>query len=1124
MTPDDPDFLSELQRNARKYQKLVVALRHTQEISRQIEHSSVFTIAEILSRLLPHYVTAFEARRGFVARRPVFNAPGQPFEVVAVEPAQPSTPEIALSDRLEEMVNAGGSRILNTGGGGGVVPELRAFDARSALLASFRALEHVYLVGLLDKVEAEQYPFLMGDRRVLESLLSLLAMGVRSVERRQRELAIIQEISEQIIAGEGVGKTNNSIWLKIAQGAGEVSGAQIVGVYAYNEAQRRLEPRCAWDHERKTTIGGGAPLPLEGRSLNAAAARSSQPIYLPDVSASEEIFLATAAETGVRSAYCTPLFSRGELVGTLYVGSKRLDGVGEPQREAIDRLAPHAAIALHNAQLLEQLQQLHEIDDDVIEIQQAIADVLQEEKQNQQLEAVLARFFPKQSDFFVAGYDDATGMVHLRIVHEKGVRVDRLEQHPLYHPRRIGERRGLLEYMFERNLPVLDVRNFPEWPGAPEIEEGFRSGMQCCLIKTLEYGGGLTGWIGFRNFTRPESFSDHHRTLLEKIAPHVAIVQHNARLYEQRIRELKAVSEFQTRITRLSETEKEEIDSVAEEVRRTLRELGLHTGDFYIVLYDESRNLVSAPVCYERNRALSRDEREQRPAYCTRPLAKRNGLAEWVLRHNRPVCAPDRAAIEQWRLQGVTDLPETACCWLGAPMRVRNRPVGVLALRSFVEENAFTEAHLPLLQTIADQAAITIENARLFQSRRRQQEALLHASQAIAAGGDDPYSVLRIILEQAVRATDSYLGMFYRVDGDQMKLHSVYPQSEEERIRRRFETIPLGQPGVMALAVRERRAVLETDVANAREYLDVSDGVTRSELAVVLFRGGRRTDEVMGVLNVEHPEVGGLNAGHRSLLISLAQLAVSAFQNAEKIADRRRLHTIAVMGAYSADVIHDVKQEISTIRWAVDRLRRRRDLPADALDDLQEIDLAAARMSVPDLSSAERSLSPDKPSTHRSLLDDVVADEVRIFRRKTETDRKIVIDFELDLHCQNAYVSIHESWLRRMLRHYLSNALKHVTPNCKPYIVVRTKQDKDTATVFVEDNGSGVRREVLPRLFSWEIDHGNEPPGRGLLLVRLIAEAHKGDAWCEHSEPGKGACFAFSLPVAADIQDKAAGG
>lgn len=72
-------------------------------------------------------------------------------------------------------------------------------------------------------------------------------------------------------------------------------------------------------------------------------------------------------------------------------------------------------------------------------------------------------------------------------------------------------------------------------------------------------------------------------------------------------------------------------------------------------------------------------------------------------------------------------------------------------------------------------------------------------------------------------------------------------------------------------------------------------------------------------------------------------------------------------------------------------------------------------------------------------------------------------------------------------------------------------------TVYVEDNGPGVRENIRPQLFDWEIVHENGPPGRGLLLVSLVAEAHGGRAWLVGSEVGHGACFAFSLPVAPTV-------
>lgn len=79
--------------------------------------------------------------------------------------------------------------------------------------------------------------------------------------------------------------------------------------------------------------------------------------------------------------------------------------------------------------------------------------------------------------------------------------------------------------------------------------------------------------------------------------------------------------------------------------------------------------------------------------------------------------------------------------------------------------------------------------------------------------------------------------------------------------------------------MRERQAQLIADVSETDEYLDVSGGVTRSGLAVVLRQDAVSTGEVMGVLNVEHTGIGGLDDDHRSQLISLSDLVVAAIQS-----------------------------------------------------------------------------------------------------------------------------------------------------------------------------------------------------------------------------------------------------
>jgi signal transduction histidine kinase len=278
-------------------------------------------------------------------------------------------------------------------------------------------------------------------------------------------------------------------------------------------------------------------------------------------------------------------------------------------------------------------------------------------------------------------------------------------------------------------------------------------------------------------------------------------------------------------------------------------------------------------------------------------------------------------------------------------------------------------------------------------------------------------------------------------------------------------------------------------------------------LAVVLRREGARVADPLGVINVEHQEVGGLTESDRQILILLSNLAVVAIQNAEKAQDLSRILTIAVMGAWGADVIHDVKQEISTIRWAVDSLRNRGDLDEAVLRELAEIDEAAARMRVPDIPTEERKLESVGDLADTPLLDEVLADEARIFEQQTG------IQVEHSWGCQGVSVRIQDEWLRRLVRHYLKNAQKHLSHKRRAAITLTTTVESGKCIVYVKDAGPGVRPEIQSQLFGAEISHDGRPPGRGLLLVRLIAEAHGGRAWLAWSEVNQGSCFAFSVPI-----------
>ena len=73
--------------------------------------------------------------------------------------------------------------------------------------------------------------------------------------------------------------------------------------------------------------------------------------------------------------------------------------------------------------------------------------------------------------------------------------------------------------------------------------------------------------------------------------------------------------------------------------------------------------------------------------------------------------------------------------------------------------------------------------------------------------------------------------------------------------------------------------------------------------------------------------------------------------------------------------------------------------------------------------------------------------------------------------------------------------------------------DANSITVSVKDEGSGISRDLISRLFSKFATASDKGTGLGLYISKKIIETHGGRIWAENNKDGIGATFAFSLPL-----------
>lgn len=324
--------------------------------------------------------------------------------------------------------------------------------------------------------------------------------------------------------------------------------------------------------------------------------------------------------------------------------------------------------------------------------------------------------------------------------------------------------------------------------------------------------------------------------------------------------------------------------------------------------------------------------------------------------------------------------------------------------------------------------------------------------------------------------------------------------------------MPLNGPGVTVRAFTLNDAQLVPDVRKDPDFLDSTDR-TGAALAVVLRRSGENRQQPIGVLNVEHWKVGGLTATHRKTLIALANLAVIAIENAETANQLSRSNAIAVMGAWGADIVHDIHREVAVVRLAIETLRLESDVPRSLLlNRLQEIDSAVSNLVMPVLPEQLPEPGQARERQDNCLPDAVIRAEIQQLRRiHTQTA------FQLELVCPGLLIQMHDLWLRRLLRHLVKNAIRANGENAATLTVtVGTTPRPGMVEIWVSDNGRGVRPEIEHMLFNRPIPHtqgrADERFGRGLLLVRHIVELHGGRVWLKENKPGENVCFAFCIP------------
>lgn len=361
---------------------------------------------------------------------------------------------------------------------------------------------------------------------------------------------------------------------------------------------------------------------------------------------------------------------------------------------------------------------------------------------------------------------------------------------------------GVSGTVWQTGKPLL-IPDYNTWVNRlSNVSQNTVYGVMAVPVRSRE--GTTVGVLGVAHITPEQTFTQTQVEFLSRFAQLAAVAIDNARLYNAAQREIeerkRAEIDLEHTLASLELIVAErtrELSAVLNATQVVNANLGLD------VLLDAVLEQLNGLISFDSAviRTLEGENNLHLLAYTSLtppeqrfnnwPVAEHHLHLVEVIRGRKPVIVPDVMADDAYalahrqRFQAQYGyVPETIRSWLGVPLLAHGRVLGLLIAQSS-KPNHFTPDHARIALAFANQAAIAIENARLFQAEqerraeaeRRQQIAsvlsnmlrILNSSQAIDV-------ILQFVLRQAEQWLGSSAGVIFRLDphNNQLALQSAY--------------------------------------------------------------------------------------------------------------------------------------------------------------------------------------------------------------------------------------------------------------------------------------------------------------------------------------------------------------
>ena len=688
--------------------------------------------------------------------------------------------------------------------------------------------------------------------------------------------------------------------------------------------------------------------------------------------------------------------------------------------------------------------------------------------------------------------------------------------------------RGVPNVVFETKNAwmTLNVQNDPR---VRDREFFCRHGLVSYLGLPLIAKNEILGVISF--YTKQEhSFGDQEVEFLSTLADQAAVAIQNAALHQETERRRRE-AEVQARVAQ-SLTETLDVAAVGGRIVASLREL-LDVRVVMLRLLEPDGSLRAVASSGEGFRESSGAE----------ILPAGVGLAGRAVAESRLIQSSDLLNEPKTLLTDAMKdyhLRSGNSSVLAAPLRAHEKIIGTLGILE-QRGRAYSEEEVALLQTFANQAAVALENARLYSEAQTREAELkeinrmlsaLHAVAAAACQSLDLQQVLRAAIE---KITDIF-------GFDATQVHLYDERAEEARLITYLEKdgqfspavgcFKLGE-GIVGRVIETGKPLIFSDAPNDPVYLQLSRNKMFTRLpyhffAVFPIKSKRRTLGTLACNGAHHRQ---MKPKDIQLIEAMADQLAVAIENSDLYAEVRQKVEELEQKTFALEQANKIKEEFLSV------MSHELRTPLNAI--LGYTEMVREGMQGPVNSEQERCLGK-VVSRARELLT-MINGILQVTSMEAPLSRSESYPIDLNeffdelrsgyvFPVNNSHVSLHWRYgdlpmfetdperLRHILQNLINNAVKF-TPKGQVVVSARHLSDRHRMEFKVTDTGIGIPEEKMPIIFDKfrQVDSSETRSyggvGLGLYIVKQYVDGLGGMIEVD-STVGKGSTFTVTLPSA----------